>query len=81
MWALPFELLYGPQLGVIWYERGVGGPQGGPEGMEDASGREGTVGLGGRAGMKEGSDFPEAPAYPGQADRSGKSLTSSGPRP
>lgn len=33
---------------------------------------------GGQAGTKEGNDLPEAPAYPGRTDRSGKSSTSNG---
>lgn len=60
------------------------GPTGGLEGMGRHL-RQGEGRLpGGPAGMKGGNDFPEAPAYPGQADGSGKSSISNGlgrPRP
>lgn len=53
-------------------------PTEGLEGMGRHLRLEGTMGPG-PAGMKEGNDLLDAPAYSGQADKSGKSSTSNGP--
>lgn len=50
MWALTFELLYSPPIGVIRKEREAGEPKGG------LLRQGGNSGSGGQAGMKEGSD-------------------------
>lgn len=40
MWALTFELLYGPQIGVIRQEGEKKGPTGGTGGMEETPGEK-----------------------------------------